>query len=174
MGGHVLLEALNELKGVKGIFINGSPPFGLPPAPDIFLPHPALPLFFKGQHTEQELDMLSKAMLYNEELFEAVKTELKKSDPVFRDVWMPNIQAHLPKDELEVVKNTTVPMAVVHGENDNLANLDYIKKVPFNKLWDNRVHTIPEAGHLPFFKQAEVYNVLLSDFCYEQFHQDED
>jgi len=165
MGGHVILEALENLPGVKGIFISGTPPFGLPPANDIFLPHPAIPLFFKGKHTDEELDTLCKAMLHDDKYIDIVKTELEKSDSSFRDAWMPNMQTIFPKDEIEVVKNTDIPIAVVHGASDNLANVEYIKTVPINNLWGNEVYMIPDAGHIPFLEQPETYNQYLLDFC---------
>lgn len=164
LGGHVILEALSEIPGVKGLFLNGTPPFGLPPAADIFLPHPALPLFFKGELSDEEIDVLAKANLHSGDFVQQVKSELKKSDPQFRNVWMPNVQNYLPKDELEIVKSLEIPIAIIHGESDNLVNLEYIKKVPIKGLWKNEVQIIKEAGHLPFLEQADVYNQYLMSF----------
>ncbi|OQY02350.1 MAG: hypothetical protein B6I20_06890 [Bacteroidetes bacterium 4572_117] len=165
MGGHIILEALDSLPDVKGVLINGAPPFGLPPADDLFLPNPGVPLFFKGKHTAEELDILAKSMLKDVKFTEQVKDEIKKSDPAFRDAWLPNSQTIIPKDEIEIVRNTNIPMAVVHGNNDELVNFDYLKKLPFKTLWENKIFVIPEAGHLPFLEQPEIYNRYLLDFC---------
>lgn len=169
LGGHVILEALEDLKGIKGIFMNGTPPFGLPPASDMFLPHPAVPLFFKGEHTMEELDALVRAVLHNAGLAEKVKTEILKSDTHFRDVWMSNAQTILPKDELLVVKNAQIPIAVVHGANEKIINGEYIKNIDFFSLWKNEIIEIPEAAHLPFLEQPKIYNKLLLEFCKQVF-----
>jgi pimeloyl-ACP methyl ester carboxylesterase len=113
MGGHIILEALEYLNGVKGILINGAPPFGIPPATDLFLPNPALPLFYKDKKTNDELDILAKSMVNNPKLKEVVKTELKKVDPNFIKPWATNIQAKAPEDEIEIVKKTNIPVAVI-------------------------------------------------------------
>jgi pimeloyl-ACP methyl ester carboxylesterase len=169
MGGHVILEALEELKGIKGILINGAPPFGIPPATDIFLSNPSISLFYKGQRTDKEQRLLANSMVKDPEFAEDVKAELKKVDPNFMESWIANMQLIPPKDELEIVKKTTIPIAVVHGSNDDFVNVEYIKKVPFNSLWRNEIYEIQEAGHLPFLEQAKEYNNYLMDFCAHQF-----
>lgn len=169
MGGHIILEALEYLEGVKGILINGAPPFSIPPATNIFLPNSAIPLFHKGNYTNEELDIIAKSMVYHPEFEESVKAELKKVDPNFMKRWVANIQAKTPKDEIEIVKSTNIPIAVVHGANDSFLNLEYLKKVPFNSLWRNEIYEIQEAGHLPFLEKAKEYNNYLLDFCAQQF-----
>jgi pimeloyl-ACP methyl ester carboxylesterase len=126
-------------------------------------------LFFKGKHTDGEQDILANAMLKDSKFTDLVKAELKKSDPNFRESWAANTQTIIPKDEIEIVQNTNIPIAVVHGNNDDLVNLEYIKTVPFKNLWNNKIYEIPEAGHLPFLEQADTYNKYLMDFCNQQF-----
>jgi pimeloyl-ACP methyl ester carboxylesterase len=169
MGGHIIFEALEYMKGVKGIFINGAPPISIPPASDIFLPNPAIPIFYKNEKTNEELDVLVKAMVNDPKFEKDVKAELKKVDPNFMKEWVKNMQVKIPKDEVEIVKNTNIPIAVVHGVNDRFLNLEYLKKVPFNNLWRDKICEIQEAGHLPFLEKAKEYNKYLIDFCTQQF-----
>lgn len=169
MGGHIIFEALEHLEGVKGILINGAPPFSIPPADDIFLPNPILHLFYKENKTNKELESITKSMVYNSKFEETVQTELKKVDPNFIKPWAANIQTKIPKDEIEVVRNTNVPIAVINGTNDNFINLKYLRKVPFKNLWKNKIHEIQEAGHLPFLEKPKEFNKCLIDFCAQQF-----
>lgn len=169
MGGHIILEALEYLEGVKGILINGAPPFSIPPATDIFLHNSAIPLFYKGDNTNEELDIIAKSMVNYPEFEESVKAELKKVDPNFMKRWVANMQAKIPKDEVKIVRNTNIPVAVVHGANDSFLNLEYLKKVPFSSLWKDEIYEIQEAGHLPFLEKAKEYNNYLLDFCAQQF-----
>jgi pimeloyl-ACP methyl ester carboxylesterase len=169
MGGHIIFEALEYLKGVKGIFINGAPPFSIPPADDIFLPNPALPFFYKDKKTNEELDILATSMVNNPKFEKAVKAEFKKVDPNFMKPWVANMQVKIPKDEIEIVKSTKIPVAVIHGVKDSFINSEYLKEVPFNKLWRDKICEIQEAGHLPFLEKAIEYNKCLIDFCAQQF-----
>lgn len=169
LGGHLILETIDGLNDVKGVVINGTPPFAIPPAENVFLPHPAINLFFQGKHTSQELDVLVGSLLHNNEFASLVKDEIGKSDSSFRNVWMANFQQYLPKDEIEVVKNLAIPIAVLHGGKEKLINLEYLKTVPFKNLWKNKVVLINNAGHLPFLEQPQSYNDCLLGFCKQVF-----
>ncbi len=168
-GGNIILETLEKLQGVKGIMLVGSSPFGIPPAENIFLPHPALPLFFKGEHTTEELQLIAKVAVKETTHAKSIITELKKSDPNFRESLAVNLQKIVPKDELEIVKNTNVPIAALIGKDDEVMNFDYLNKISFKTLWQNKIIVIPEAGHLPFLEQSVIFNKHLSSFCSEVF-----
>lgn len=169
MGGHVLLETLENLSGVKGIIINGAPPVTIPPSADAFLPNPVIPVFYKGNYTSEELDLIAKAMVSNPEFEKDVKAELEKADPDFMKPWLTNMQVKPPKDEIEIVKNTDIPVAVIHGENDSFVNLNYLKSVLYKNLWKGKVLEVQNVGHLPFLENAKEFNKYLVEFCDQQF-----
>lgn len=164
LGGHLILESLEHLEGVKGIFLNGTPPFAIPPASDIFLPNPAIPLFYKENKTNNEREILAKVMVKAQMHMEDVKAELLKTDPSFIKHWKINLHSKIPSDEIEIVKNTNIPIAVLNGIFDPFVNLKYLQKVPFRNLWRNKIIKIQGVGHLPFLEQPLVYNKpLLTD-----------
>jgi pimeloyl-ACP methyl ester carboxylesterase len=165
LGGHLILETIENLKNVKGVLISGTPPFAIPPADNIFLPNPNVLLFFQEEHTTKELDALVNSMINDNKFTEQVKTEVLKSDGSFRNVWMTNFQTFLPKDEIEIIKNLSIPVAVLHCKNEKLVNFEYLKTVQFNDLWKNEIRMVDDACHLPFLEQPEIYNSHLLNFC---------
>ncbi|NOZ03827.1 MAG: alpha/beta hydrolase, partial [FCB group bacterium] len=55
LGGHIALEAHNQLPQAKGFVIFGTPPLAFPPAMETaFLPNPAVNVGFKSEVTEEE------------------------------------------------------------------------------------------------------------------------
>ncbi len=165
LSGNVILEAIEDLQGVKGIVLVGSAPFGLPTTGEVFLPHPVLPLFFKGQLTDDEIKSISDTVFNYSESFDLLNSEIKKADPKFREIFLPNSEKIIPKNQIEVIKNIQIPIAVINGEDDEILNFDYLKAVPFNNLWENKMIFIPDTKHFPFIEKPDVFNQLLFDFC---------
>ncbi len=68
------------------------------------------------------------------------------------------------KNNVETVANMTVPLAVVHGAEDQLVNIDYIRSLKMPTLWRGEVQIIEGAGHAPHWERPESFNALLADF----------
>jgi pimeloyl-ACP methyl ester carboxylesterase len=67
-------------------------------------------------------------------------------------------------NNVETVMNLKVPLAVVHGAEDQLVNIDYIRGLEMPTLWRGEVQLIEDAGHSPHWEQPDQFNVLLADF----------
>jgi len=167
VSGNIILEAIEDMQGVKGIVLVGSAPDGLTEF-EVFLPHPALPLFFKGQLSDDNIKAISDTVFNYSESFGLLNSEIKKADPKFREIFLPNIEKFTPKNQIEVIKNTKIPIAIINGENENVLNFDYLKAVPFNNLWKNKMIVIPNTKHFPFVENAKIFNEYLFDFCSQQ------
>jgi pimeloyl-ACP methyl ester carboxylesterase len=68
------------------------------------------------------------------------------------------------KDGVETVAQLTVPLAIVHGAEDQLVNVDYIRSLKMPTLWRDEVQVIEGAGHSPHWERPERFNALLADF----------
>ena len=165
LGGHLLINCLPYLNGVKGLAINGTPPLTSPPdMAACFLPNPAAMLAFKPDLSEEEINQLAATFCNpGSANISEIEEYIKNTDPEFRRVVGAGLISGKNNDEIEILKQSNIPLAIVHGENDSLINPAYFKNINLN-LWNNKVHIIKNAGHLPFFENTEGFNEKFKGF----------
>jgi pimeloyl-ACP methyl ester carboxylesterase len=164
LGGGIALEAADQLPDAAGFFIYGAPPMGSPPAmEDAFLPNPAMKLIFSPTLTEEQATAVVELLLRpGAEPPPSFVEAILKSDGQMRAQLAAS--AANRKDHVEIVANMTVPLAVVHGAEDQLVNVDYIRSLKMPTLWRGEVQVIEGAGHSPHWERPERFNALLADF----------
>ncbi len=166
LGGHILLEAADCMPDYAGMLLFGTPPVGKPIASDPFLNHPAVPLFFKNHLTSEDVqDMAAASVCPGSQAPPDVVEQIKASDGRGRELLGASIAAGNYTDEIAVVAGLAVPVAVIHGEQDQLVNGDYFKSLRMPTLWRSEVQVIADAGHAPHWEQPEQFNRLLSEFA---------
>jgi pimeloyl-ACP methyl ester carboxylesterase len=163
-GGHLLLEFENILNA-KGIMIYGTPPISYPPAPEAFLPNPNFMLGFTPVLTEEQITSYGQSLFrpgFNVPQF--VFDGIRNTDGMFRLAigYMLNTGSY--RDEVDIVKNLQIPIAILHGAKDQLINVEYIKTLNIPKLWKNRVQIIPNAGHNIQWERPIRFNLMLIQF----------
>ncbi len=163
LGGHIAIEASDELKGIKGVVFFGTPPVGIPLQLDkAFLPNPAVSLLFQEVLTETETESLAELAGQNG------KEKLKKLIRLSHNLVRPSIAASIAngvfKDEIEILKKSTFPVAIFHGENDTVINREYIDALEIPALWKKKIQLIDGAGHCPQMEQAVKFDSLLVEF----------
>lgn len=170
LGGHIVLEMTDQLPDAAGFLIFGTPPLGFPPAmAEAFLPHPAMAHGFQSALSEAEMDICVRA------LFKAGVTDLPLSfqedfrltDGTAREKVGGSLGPGGYKDEVEIVQNLKQPLAILHGEQEQLINGAYISGLTMPTLWRGVVQRIPDAGHAPQWEQPERFNQLLEAFVKE-------
>jgi len=167
LGGHVVLEASDLLPDAAGLMIFGTPPLGFPPAMgEAFLPHPAMGAAFKAELSEEETQALVSAffMPNGQPLPDQFIADARRTDGQARAGIAASIQPGGYRDEVEVVTNLRVPLAVLHGLHDGLVNLDYLNRLTMPTLWRGAVQVIADAGHAPHWEQPAEFNALLQAF----------
>ena len=170
LGGHVVLEAHNQLPNAKGFVIFGTPPLAFPPAmEEAYLPNPAMGVGFSPEVTEEQ------AQAYTDAFFvpgvtapkEPFITDVLRTDGNARAGLAASITPDGYQDEVEIVGNLSIPLAIFHGKEEQLVNLTYINKLTMPTLWRNEVQVIVAAGHASHWEQAEEFNGLLEEFIVE-------
>lgn len=170
LGGHIVLEAADTLSSAAGFVIFGTPPIGFPPAMDqAFFPNPAMGAAFKADLTAEEMDAFVAAFFKPDtaNIPASFHADIRQTDGQARAVMGGSIGPDGYKDELEVVANLTIPLAVLHGEQEQLVNTAYISGLTMPTLWREVVQIIPDAGHAPHWEQPEPFNTLLEAFINE-------
>lgn len=167
LGGHIVLEAHNLLEKAKGFVIFGTPPLAFPPAmEEAFLPNPMVNIGFKPDVTEED------AWAYTAAFFTPGSsapetpfvTDVLRTDGNARAGLAASIKPDGYQDEVEIVANLSIPLAIFHGKEEQLVNAGYIRKLVMPTLWQNEIQVISGAGHAPQWEQPEEFNRLLETF----------
>lgn len=165
LGGHILLEAMGQMQESAGLMIFGAPPVGKPLPVDAFFPHPLIPLLFTSDLSREEAASLTASFFIpNCQISEFFYEDMVRTDGRAREALGISIGEGNYTDELKVVADLNKPVAIVHGKNDPLVSLPYIKDLSIPALWRGEVQIIPDAGHTPHWEQPEEFNFLLTEF----------
>ena len=71
------------------------------------------------------------------------------------------------RDEVAVVRDLDVPLAMLHGADEQLVNDRYLASLRMPTLWRGAVQTIPGAGHAPQSETPEAFDALIEAFIAE-------
>jgi pimeloyl-ACP methyl ester carboxylesterase len=67
-------------------------------------------------------------------------------------------------DEIAISSALRQPLAVLHGQNEQLVSLDYLRKLSIPCLWRGAVPVISGAGHALHEEAPDTFADLLEQF----------
>lgn len=153
LGGHIALEVSVMSDEINGILIFGTPPLGIPPAVnDAFLDQRFDPILFVKEGTQVPQIFID---------------DVNNTDPNARKYLMRNTAKNKFNDEINIVANLKIPLAIIHGTHDKIISLEYIKNLHMPTLWRKTVQIIENAGHSPQWETPDDFNIILKDFLEE-------
>jgi len=163
LGGHIVLEASGQLPGAAGFLIWGAPPLGIPPAMGAaFLPNPALGAAFQAELSEAAVEAMAAALSRPAaQIPDQFRADIRRADGLARQVVGGSLGTGNYRDEIEIVARLAAPLAVVHGQEDQIVNGAYLSTLTMPTLWRGAVQTIPDAGHATHWEQPARFNALL-------------
>ncbi len=170
LGGHVALEVAPELTGARGFMIFGTPPLAFrADMSKAFLPNPAMGFVF-SEHIDRE-----QAAAYVRSFFKPGFADVApffvedalRTDGRARSNLGASIVPGGARDEVAVVRDLEVPLAVLHGEAEQLVNGGYFASIPMPTLWRGAVQVIPGVGHTPHWETPGAFDALLAAFVEE-------
>ncbi|MFA6498439.1 MAG: alpha/beta hydrolase [Desulfurivibrionaceae bacterium] len=165
LGGHVLLEASEQLQNSPGLMLFGTPPVGKPMAAEAFLPCPTMGLMFTSELSTLEAEAATAEFFKpGSEIPPFFPEDILRTDGRAREALGISIGEGRYADEVKIVTNLKKPLAMVHGIKDPLVNLSYLKGINMPTLWRGEIQIIPDAGHTPQWEQPEQFNRLLMEF----------
>tara|TARA_R110000868_G_scaffold258149_2_gene515491 strand:+ start:368 stop:1171 length:804 start_codon:yes stop_codon:yes gene_type:complete len=164
LGGHFTIQSLPRLTDCLGAFICSTPPVTSPlNLKSAFLTHPIMPLLFKKDLNDADMDLFAES-LSNNEHGAFLKKSLKTTHNKVREQLMASIQNGDMADEVEILEQLTIPIALLCGREDLFVNTDYIESLSIPSLWKNKLILIEEASHCPHLEHPEVFNTALVSF----------
>lgn len=169
LGGHIILQSWDKFSSLKGLVVFGSTPFGVPPVLDkAFYPHPALNNFFTTGFSEEVVEIWAASLLKpGSRIPDFIPGNIRNTDPLVRKIVGESIPKGLIRDELKLAEELKVPLAILHGEDDQLINSEYLEELSIAMLWRNKIHYIPDAGHSPQWENADKFNALIEEYARE-------
>ncbi len=168
LGGHIVLEAHNLLPQAKGLAIYGTPPLAFPPdMENAFLPNPVVNIGFTPDLTEEQATAYAAAFFAPDASVDLTPFihDILRTDGQARAGLGASIQPDGYQDEVAVVANLSLPLAVLHGEAEQLVNVAYIRNLTMPTLWRGAVQIISGAGHAPHWEQPDQFNAQLAAFA---------
>jgi pimeloyl-ACP methyl ester carboxylesterase len=166
LGGHILLEATDRLAQAAGIMVFGTPPIDFPaPLDRAFLPNPAVAAAFQAETQEDQVrELLSSFFRLGTPIPSFIFEDFRRTDGEARARLGESLAAGNYRDEVQVVQALSLPLAILHGAEEQVVNGAYFQDLSLPSLWRGRVQVIPNVGHAPQWEDPEAFNGLLEAF----------
>jgi pimeloyl-ACP methyl ester carboxylesterase len=170
LGGHIALEMAPDLRNPRGFVIFGTPPLTSGEAmSEAFLPNPAMKVTFQERVDSSEASAYVAAFFRPgfADIPPFFLEDVLRTDGRARSNLGASVQRGEARDEGEVARDLKVPLAVLHGGEEQLVNGRYFGSVTMPTLWRGAVQMIPGAGHTPQWETPKVFDALIEAFVKE-------
>jgi pimeloyl-ACP methyl ester carboxylesterase len=167
LGGHIALEAAPALPAAAGFAIFGTPPVAsAEQMADAFLPNPAMNVGFTAAVSEDEAGTYAASFVApgSDLPLDQFTADVLATDGNARASLLASIGAGQFADELAIVAALRQPLAILHGEGEQLVNLGYLRTVTAPTLWRGEVQLISGTGHAPHQEDPVAFTSLLEQF----------
>lgn len=168
LGGHIVIQAAPELPGAAAFAVFGAPLKSGPGAmAGRFRPHPSLGTALSGEVGPDEARAYAAAQLAPgaQPAPEAV-ADILATDPAARTDLSAALATGSFADEIAIARGLRRPLAILHGSEDQLVSLRYLRALAptLPTLWRGEVQLVPGAGHSPHQEAPQAFTALLTGF----------
>ncbi|MFD2570949.1 alpha/beta fold hydrolase [Spirosoma soli] len=165
LGGHIVLQALPKLHGCRGVFAMTMPILKPLEAERMYtrkwLDGRALqPNPLPADVDEYVNHMLRFAPDYVPDF---LKTDFNRTDPAVHIGLLQTIINENYEDELKLIENNHIPVALAAGVEDQIHELSYLKTLDL-PIWRHEPQFVDKAGHLLPWENPVTINELLASF----------
>jgi len=86
----------------------------------------------------------------------------------FRSAFFRSITEKVYTDEIQLLKESALPLCIIMGADEKIIRPDYLDNAPFD-LWPGHVHKIAGASHLVHIDKPDDVNRLIADYAENMF-----
>lgn len=166
LGGHAVLNAAGAMPTAAGLMIFGTPPIGQ--GAEAFSGFKGLSATgFTPAPSDAEIEAWLKSAFAPgyAPIPSFVAADFRNTDGNARGYLGASAQAGRFADEVEIVRNLRIPLAIVHGREEQIVDLGYLQRLTAPTLWRGQVQVIEGAGHAAQWEKADAFSKLLDDFA---------
>ena len=165
IGANIILESLKKLKNPLGLVLLSSAPFANPHNSAVFQEIPEIKLFSKPGVDDSEVHQLASKLVEKGTKYpDFIPDMIRNTDPPTRKYFFESVEKGEFIDQISLVKNIKIPIAIYYGEQDQIVNFDYLNSIEIPNLWRNLIQIIPDSGHLFFYECPADFNISLEAF----------
>jgi pimeloyl-ACP methyl ester carboxylesterase len=167
MGGHIAMEAAPMLSEARGFVIFGAPPVESPTQmAEAFLPNSAAGALFSAHVSEAEAKLAVESFTAPGSPLDTDEfvSDILSTEGAARTGLQSSVGAARFADEIAIVAALRRPLAILHGADEQLVSLDYLRKLNIPALWHGKVQVIPCVGHAPHQEAPQQFADLLTEF----------
>ena len=166
LGGHAVLNAATSLPMAAGLMIFGTPPISK--APDGFSGFKGLSATaFTPAPGDAEIEEWLKSVFAPgyAPIPSFIAADFRNTDGNARGYLGASVQGGRFADEVEIVRNLKIPLAIVQGGEEQIVDLGYLQRLPAPTLWRGQVQVIEGAGHATQWEKAEAFDKIVDEFA---------
>jgi pimeloyl-ACP methyl ester carboxylesterase len=167
LGGHTVLEAASDLPMAAGLMIFGTPPISK--AKDGFAGFKGLlPAAFNPAPTDTEIDAFVANLFapHFSPIPPFFAADFRRADGAARACLGASAQNGTFKDEVVIIgKELKIPLAIACGQEEQIVDLNYLKRLKAPSLWLRDVQVVADAGHAIQWERAKAFDELLDEFA---------
>ena len=166
LGGHAVLNAAASLPMAAGLMIFGTPPISK--APDGFSGFKGLSATaFTPAPGDAEIEEWLKSAFAPgyAPIPSFIAADFRNTDGNARGYLGASVQGGRFADEVEIVRNLKIPLAIVQGGEEQIVDLGYLQRLPAPTLWRGQVQVIEGAGHATQWEKAEAFDKIVDEFA---------
>jgi len=167
LGGHIAIEAAPTLQSARGFVIFGTPPVAsAAQMGEAFQPNPAMNVGFSAEVGRDEAAAYAASFTAPGSTLslDDFVADILGTDGAARASLLASIGEGRFADEVAIVTTLRQPLAILHGEGEQLVSLDYLRRLSIPSLWRGEVQLIAGAGHAPHQETPEQFANLLEQF----------
>ena len=166
LGGHIALEAAPAMPAA-GYVIFGTPPVAsAAQMAAAFLPNPAVNVGYVADVSPELARSYAASFTTPGSALplDEFTADILRTDGAARAALFASVGEGKFADEMAIVAALGRPLAILHGEGEQLVNLAYLQQLSIPSLWRSRVQLTPGAGHAAHQEATATFTELLDQF----------